>query len=179
MERRPAPSVWADEGSPWSQAAHRPAPFVVWERPTSNPDQLSRHNAPPPRGVVISSPESLIGVLSRHLFSPPAAGGRLNPLHQIRAPLSGVSPPRCFSLCVLSIKRSIPHQYGRLLSARLFPEVASLPRRVLFVCSSVKEAELSSRQGWTAEGGAGTRGHGGGVPLSLKGTDPGSQDAGS
>lgn len=27
--------------------------------------------------------------------------------------------------------------------------MASLPQGVLFVCSSVKEAELSSRQGWT------------------------------
>lgn len=31
-----------------------------------------------------------------------------------------------------------------------FPEVASLPQGVLFVCTPVKEAELSSQQGWTA-----------------------------
>lgn len=44
-----------------------------------------------------------------------------------------------------------------------FPEVASLPQGVLFVCTSVKEAELSSRQGWTAvRGGPKERERGGG-----------------
>lgn len=147
MNHQPAVIMWADElqtnGSLWS---HHPFTHSVPSvgKPMLNPDHHSEHNAPKRwLSHCLSHWSGFCLVTFFHW----ASSRQLNPLHQIRALLS-TSP--LFLLLSLNKGQSHINTQGSF-SPCLFPEVASLPRGVLFVCSSVKEeAELSSRQGWTA-----------------------------
>jgi len=93
MKHQAAEFIWADEGATQLQVTvvisplHPHAssgPLHSVGKPELNPHHHSEHNGPK---VVISSPESLIRVLSCHLFSQSNSSRQLNPLHQIRAPL--------------------------------------------------------------------------------------------